>query len=92
MHLEMNLACSTCEGSGIVKEQVNVEGLLDMVKGYHSDRLKIDAIKAVRNRDWLETAPEKGGTIRLKAAKEIVEAAFQLFDNLESIDSVKDIC
>jgi len=92
VNLTMNLSCSACGGSGTIKESLDLEELLALVKGFHSNRQKIDAIKAVRNRDWLKTSPEEGALIRLRAAKELVEAAFQLFDSLDSMDSVNNLC
>ena len=77
--LKMNLTCKACEGSGIKVVEVPLGDIIELLRGFHSKGLKIEAIKAVRS---LGSTDESLG---LKASKELVEAVFQLFDSLESI-------
>ena len=77
--LKMNFTFKACEGSGIKIAEVPLGDMVELLRGFHSKGLKIEAIKAVRD---MGTAD---GSLGLKAAKELVEAVFQLFDSLESI-------
>ena len=82
--LKMNLTCKTCSGSGIKKAEVPLGDTIELLRDFHSNRQKIEAIKAVRD---LGT----DGSLGLKAAKELVEAVFLLFDNLKSIHAMGNL-
>ena len=53
--------------------------MIELLRDFHFKGLKIDGIKAVRSLGSTD------GSLGLKVSKELVEAVFSLFDNLESI-------
>mgnify|MGYP003150768852 CR=1 FL=1 len=77
--LKMNLTCKACEGSGIKVAEVPLGEMINLLESFHVKGQKIEAIKAVRSLGSTD------GSLGLKASKELVEAVFNLFDNLESI-------
>ena len=83
--LKMNLTCKACEGSGIKVAEVPLGEMINFLKSFHAKDQKIKAINAVRSFSSTD------GTLRLKASKELVEAVFSLFDNLESIHAKGDL-
>lgn len=83
-NLEINLTCKVCNGSGLMKTEIPLGELLDLLRGFHFKNQKVDAINEVRRMVF-------AGSIGLKPAKEIVEAVFQLFDSLDLIQQVLSI-
>ena len=67
--------CSTCSGSGIVSQAIDISDLVDIYK-VHPEGMKINRIKEVRAK-W---------GMALKPAKELVEAYDRLLTELTGIN------